>query len=345
MPWTGLATVSTMALAWLLYQYGPTLLQYFTGAEEDTSVQRHAIPGASLRSRPVIGAVPVQRTPPSGATAVVQRLGIETKNRIWTEVTSVQVLREGVYVVRKDENEALVVKTAADMEDPLFEAVGAHAGKMLGANTVRTEALPIASEEIQQALHHFSTLGDTGQQLVQAIRTSRHEHLLVMPYVAGKDLKDAAEDWTNAGLDRQKGWMKEIGKIWLLDLVIQNPDRHAENLRLGTDGKLHAIDQVVGPMATNEFGGEKVAQLLSDLPRAKERFFQKLNSDLEGFELSWEDFAESFDDGVREVRARLEGVTSKDFSAIFDMLAGAKRNVALPGIEAALPEIRDRIPL
>jgi hypothetical protein len=271
------------------------------------------------------------------SSPVTQRV-LDLRHRNWSEATSVTVLREGVYRVDGQSGEALVIKTSADVKSPTYEYVGAYVGKSLGVNTVDTEAVKIKSLEIQEAVPHFKQLGGGGAALANAIGTSQHQFILVMSYIKGADLNKSGAAWAKAGVSQQKEWAQQMGKAWLLDLLLQNPDRHSENFMIDESGSLFAIDQVVGPGLIEGFGPEKVTQVLKNLPKAKMMYYQKLTSDLD-FEIDQEIFFAGFDEGVAAARKLVGSVKPGLVKSMFDKVEEGESNVKLPGLPGVIEAI------
>ncbi|MFD5824383.1 M91 family zinc metallopeptidase [Lentzea sp. NPDC060358] len=324
LPWRAIAgSVSVPVLACLLWWFRAELSAALLSAPgQDADVQRSTECDC-----------PATTAPP-----VLQRFGIGDRN--WGEATEVGALRKGVYVVSKND-EALVVKTSADTT-PAAEVVASQFGRIAGVNTVQTEAIRVDSAEITGALARFRELGAGGNSLADAIKAVQYDQVLVMPYVKGVDLKDAASQWNAADEQTRGGWVEELGRVWLLDLVIHNPDRHPENLRLGEDRTIHAIDQVVGMNAYQDFGGEKLAGLLADLDQAKRKFFTKINHDLDGFTISPDLYLPHFDRGVDAVHQMIKALDpARQVEALFEMTTREK--VSLPGIRSGQDVLRKRL--
>ncbi|MFI9811243.1 M91 family zinc metallopeptidase [Saccharothrix variisporea] len=331
-PWRVIAgAVSVPVLAYLLWWFRAELSAALLGAADQGADVQRSTSGDCPSAAPATPA-------PAASAPVLQRFGIN--DRTWGETDRVRTLRQGVYVVSKDD-EALVVKTAADTS-PAAEVVGSQIGTVVGVNTVQTEAIRVDSVEITRALAHFRRLGAQGNTLADAIGGTKHGQILVMPYIKGVDLKDASSQWKAADEETRGGWVKELGRVWLLDLLIHNPDRHPENLRLGEDRKIHAIDQVVGVNAYYDFGGEKLEGMLADLDQAKRKFFTKLNNDLDGFTISPDVYLPKFDEGVEEVHRVIKAVDpAKQVETLFAMNTGEK--VQVPGIRSGQEVLRKLI--
>ena len=298
-----------------------------------------ARPDASAR-RDIEGRAAPAQFAGTTAVPVAQRV-LKLSTRHWSEATAVTVLRPGVYQVHGVSGESLVIKTSADMESTLDEYVGAKVGQFMGVNTIDTVAVRIQSDEIKDAIPHFEKLGSGGNALAEAITSSKHEFILVMPFIEGSDLKKSKAAWEEAPLEQQQEWAEEMGKAWLLDLVLQNTDRHSENFRIGKSGKLYAFDQSVGPGLKHDFGKEQAEMVLADLSRSSEKYYDKLTSGLD-FTIDQKTFYAGFYKGVFAARDYLEGIKPDTINAIYEM--SGQQEVELPGLDGVLATIKKGLP-
>lgn len=294
-----------------------------------------ARPDASAR-RDIEGRAAPAQFAGTTAVPVAQRV-LKLSTRHWSEATAVTVLRLGVYQVHGQSGESLVIKTSADMESTLDEYVGAKVGQFMGVNTIDTVAVRTQSEEIKEAIPYFEKLGSGGKELAEAITSSKHEFILVMPFIEGSDLKKSKAAWEEAPLEQQQEWAEEMGKAWLLDLVLQNTDRHSENFRIGKSGKLYAFDQSVGPGLKHEFGKEQAEMVLADLSKSSERYYDKLTSGLD-FKIDQKTFYGGFYKGVFAARESLNAIEPETIAAIYEMMG--QQEVELPGLEGVLAAIK-----
>jgi hypothetical protein len=272
----------------------------------------------------------------AATTMVVQRT-LTLSSRDWSEAKAVTILRTGVYRVKGALGESLVIKTSADTDSTLDEYVGAKLGQFLGVNTVETKAVRIGSDEVQQAIPHFEKLGEGGAALADAIQSSPHQFMLVMPYIDQPDLK-ASKEIQKPDMEQQQAWAQEMGKIWLLDLLLQNTDRNPGNFMFDQSGRLYAIDQALFSDFIRDFGKEKVESVLADVARASDLAYEKLTG--LGVPVEEKIFHNGFIKGAYAAREKLEPITPETITTIYDTMEERESALELPGLAEAIAAIK-----
>jgi hypothetical protein len=195
----------------------------------------------------------------------------------------------------------------------------------------------IGSDEVKQAVPHFEKLGEGGAALAGAIKSSPHPFMLVMPYIDQPDLK-ASKEIQKPDEKQQWAWAQEMGKIWLLDLLLQNTDRNPGNFMFDRSGRLYAIDQALFANFIRDFGEEKVKSVLGDVARASRLAYEKLTG--LGVTVEEKIFHPGFIQGAYAAREKLNPITPDTIAAIYDTLEERKSVSVFPGLGEVIAAIK-----
>ncbi|MFG1609517.1 hypothetical protein [Actinoplanes sp. NPDC049265] len=234
----------------------------------DALARRAATLAESVHERRLAVSAEV-RTPPAAdevqrlsdeVPASVQRFGME--DRDWKKAGTVRNLSKGAYLIATASGESLVVKAVGDgtlayrmeSEGAVQEAMAAKLGEINGVGrTARTTMVQTAGAEGKSLLSLLGKLPPDGEQLAGLLRGA--EVFLVMEYVPGKQLDEAAG--VVAGSDRIERTMlfSGLGRQWAFDMLINNTDSfhngNMGNVLLGPGGRVVGVDRMIGLNASN----------------------------------------------------------------------------------------------
>ena len=107
--------------------------------------------------------------------------------------------------------------------------------------------------------------------------------VIVMPDIPGQTLSEAQQDISLGSSEHKEMWGQALGRLFILDLLLLNRDRHSDTVVLGDDQALYSTEQTAGAMLRGEmaeFAPEKLEMMLGNLSAIKTRFLMTLLPDV-----------------------------------------------------------------
>ena len=277
--------------------------------------------------------IPSQVSPPTEAE-VIPHLNINP--RTWKAAQGVEQLHgvDDSYKIQGPKD-TVILKLLLEPREGMDQVVGAHVGQMLGVSTVVPEYFEVGDRLFTEGLEQLVMLPPDGVKL--RAKMSNAQAVMVLPDIPGKTLSDAQHDISLGSSDHRELWGQALGRLFVLDLVLMNRDRHSDTVILGDDQALYSTEQTAGAMLRGEmaeFAPEKMEMMLGNLSAIKTRFLMTLLPNVIPDEPS---FNQGFQRGMSQSVAKLSQLRGADIDVIYSTLTKQRQRNMLPGLENVLP--------